>query len=104
MTLGFGLWFATLSILYAVQGTGCANGWDRIEVGPASLLRLALLVLWSVSLAALAAFYARCRRARAQAAPGAGRFLWRASAALTVAAVAATCWVGLAIFVPSICR
>lgn len=104
MIVGLGIWFATLSLLYAVQGAGCARGWNHIEVGPVSLLRLTLLALWLVTLAALAHFHARCRRARREADADTSRFLWRASAALTVSAVAATSWIGIAIFVPSVCR
>ncbi len=60
--LGFGIWAIGFVALYAAQGTGCALGWDAVRVGPASLLRVVLIVL---SLATLAAAFVVQRRLHA---------------------------------------
>ncbi|HWK95862.1 MAG TPA: hypothetical protein VNR39_10600 [Pseudolabrys sp.] len=105
MILGFAVWAAAFSILYGVQGTGCELGWHRQTIGPLSLLRILLIVIWGAHLAALAWVYWCCRAAlavtSARAMPEA--FLWRAASALTITAAVATVWIGFALLVPSIC-
>lgn len=105
MALGFTVWAAAFSVLYGVQGTGCELGWHRQTIGPLSLLRILLILIWTVHLAILAWLFWRCRGAlaitAAKAMPEA--FLWRAASALTIAAAVAMVWIGAALLVPSIC-
>jgi hypothetical protein len=105
MALGFAIWALAFSLLYTVQATGCELGWHRQSVGPLSLLRGLLIVLWAAHMATLAWLFLFCQRALAavpaKATPN--LFLWRASAALMVAAMVATVWIGLALLVPSMC-
>ena len=105
MALGFGLWMSALSALYGAQGTMCELGWQRVEIGPISLLRLVLVAIWVAHIAMLVWFYLRCCRVLTA---GEGhvpldRFLWRSAASLTIAAIAATVWIGVAVWVPSMC-
>jgi hypothetical protein len=105
MALGFAIWALAFAVLYAVQATGCELGWHRQSVGPLSLLRALLIAIWGAHMAALVWLYLLCRRALvripAQTTPDV--FLWRASAALMVASTFAGVWIGLALWVPSIC-
>jgi hypothetical protein len=101
MALGFGIWSLAFAVLYAVQATGCAFGWHTLAVGPVSLLRMLLIAIWVAHLAALAWLYVVCRQAAGGAALD--RFLARAAAALTAAAIAATVWIGTALFLRTIC-
>lgn len=105
LALGFAVWASAFAVLYAVQGTGCELGWHRHSVGPLSVLRWLLIVLWAAHMSVLAWLLLICRRALAtvpaEATPN--LFLWRAAAALTVAAMVATAWIGLALLVPSMC-
>jgi hypothetical protein len=105
MALGFAIWTLAFSLLYAVQATGCELGWHRQSVGPLSLLRGLLIILWVAHMAALAWLFLFCQRALATvpARATSNVFLWRASAALTVTAMVATVWIGLALLVPSMC-
>ena len=45
-------WAFGFSLLYALQGTGCAYGWQEIPLFGASLLRCALVVTWVLLVAA----------------------------------------------------
>jgi hypothetical protein len=101
---GFAIWMAALSSLYAVQAVGCEFAWQQIRLGPFSLLRAALIGLAAAHLGALFWLAAYCSRKLAQR--GSGRdeaFVWRASAYLSVAAIAATVWIAAALPLPSIC-
>jgi len=105
MALGFAVWAVAFSILYGVQGTGCELGWHQQSIGPLSVLRILLIVIWAAHLAILAWLYWRCRGALAVTAARAmpEAFLWRAASVLTVTAAAATIWIGMALLVPSMC-
>jgi hypothetical protein len=50
IALGFGLW---MSALYGAQGTMCELGWQHVEIGPISLLRLVLMAIWVAHIAVL---------------------------------------------------
>lgn len=105
MVLGFGLWMLALSVLYGAQATMCELGWQRVRLGPVSLSRLVLAAIWAAHVAVLLWLYRRCHRVltgRERRKP-LDRFLWRSAASLSVAAIAATLWIGMAIWVPSIC-
>lgn len=105
LPLGFAIWMAALSLLYALQATGCALSWNLVPVGPTSLLRLLLVTVWALHLAAQVWLFAHCRRALGDGRAGQplDRFLWRAGAVLSLAAALATTWIGAALLVPSMC-
>jgi hypothetical protein len=105
MALGFALWMLALSVLYGAQGTMCELGWQRIELGPISLLRLVLAAIWVAHIAVLVWLYVRCYRVLTggERHVPLDRFLWRSAAALAVAAIAATVWICMAVWVPSMC-
>jgi hypothetical protein len=94
-----------LSVLYGAQATMCALGWQRVGLGPISLPRLVLALIWAAHVGVLLWLYLRCHRVltgRERYKP-LDRFLWRSAASLAVAAIAATIWIGMAVWVPSIC-
>jgi hypothetical protein len=105
MALGFTIWASALAVLYATQGIGCELGWQRHSVGPLSVLRWLLIMLWAVHMAVLARLFLICRRALAivPASEAPYLFLWRAATTLTVASIVATAWIGLALLAPSMC-
>jgi hypothetical protein len=106
MGLGFALWMLALSVLYGAQGTMCELGWQRIAlIGPVSLLHLVLALIWAAHIAVLVWLYVRCHRALTggERHLPLDRFLWRSAAALAVAAIAATVWIGMAVWIPSAC-
>ena len=105
MALGFVLWAAAFSALYAMQGAGCELGWHHQFIGPLSLLRILLILICLSHLVILAWVYWRCRGGLADTASDAmpEAFLWRAASALTVTSAMAIVWIGLALLVPSIC-
>lgn len=102
MALGFALWMAALSVLYGLQAAGCALLWQHVLIGPVSLLRVALLALFAAFTGLLLWLLSYSRKGLA-ASSGRGTFLWRVSVYLTLAAVAATVWIGLALPLPSMC-
>lgn len=55
---GLIVWAVVFSLLYAVEGMGCANGWD------ASMLRAVLVAIWLASVAILIAITIQTRRTR----------------------------------------
>lgn len=73
LSLGFGIWAVGFVVIYAVQGVGCATGWDRVAIGGLSLLRLLVAGLVVVTL--LAALIAARRLAAGPVADGPGSFL-----------------------------
>ena len=100
LVAGFAAWGSALAILYAALGVGCEQGWDEVMLGPVSLLRSLLLVLWVGHLAVLAWLYVLCRRLAAEGWFGrtpTARFLVRAGLAATAAAFVATVVTGIAV-------
>jgi len=96
-------WAAAFTGVYALHGIGCASGWERVDLGPATLQRLVLVLSWAVwvmllslSLSlSLSLWRARRRRVNnAGAAAGPGRLLLRLTEL--------TAWVGLAATVVSL--
>jgi hypothetical protein len=70
------------------------------------LLRLILIALWAIHMVLLAWLYRVCRRRLSASESGhlaTSRFLGRASVGATVAAIASTLWIGLAIPASSMC-
>ena len=65
LVAGFGIWSVAFVALYAGLSIGCALGWNAVEIGPISLLRLLLISGFIVTLLALALIARRLwRRAR----------------------------------------
>ena len=101
-------WAAAFTWVYALHGIGCASGWEQVDLGPANLQRLVLVLSWAVWVLVLVLSWAvwvlvlalwlwRARRRRvnnAGAAAGPGRLLLRL--------IELTAWVGLAATVVSL--
>ena len=103
MSAGFVAWFAALSLLYGIQSLGCAHGWDKIQIGPTSLLRVTLLVLWLAFFPPVIALYLWSRRRISASQNAQSRFLWTATGASTTAASVALLWIGVLILYASLC-
>ncbi len=101
MATGFAIWASAFVLLYSAASLGCELGWNQIRVGPISLLRTILAGLWLIHMAALAWLFVYCARAARNGQTD--RFVHRAAMYLTVAAIASTVWIGLALGVPSEC-
>lgn len=95
---GLVVWSLAFVVFYGVQGTGCALGWDRTPIGPISVLRLSLLLLWLLHLAAVAGLAAWTWRRRR-----AGGFYRDAGFTLSLAALAATFGTGAPILIATMC-
>jgi hypothetical protein len=46
ISAGFLLWAFGFSLLYALQGTGCAYGWEDVSLFGATMLRSILVATW----------------------------------------------------------
>ncbi len=103
MAAGFAVWIAALAVLYGVQATGCEFGWQRVRVGPFTLLHTVLFGLFAAHLGALLWLLSRSRTSLAIAGNRLDAFLWRASSYLSLAAVVATLWIGMVLPLPSVC-
>jgi hypothetical protein len=103
---GYTIWSLALVALYAALSVGCDLGWQDRPLGPVSLQRAVLLALWIGCVAVLALLarvtWAWWRKAD-QTRSGLVRFnLWLAAFA-SVAAGAATLWMGLPILALPTC-
>lgn len=100
---GFTAWSVAFVGLYAGLSIGCALGWNGVQIGPISLLRLLLVGGFIVTLLALAAI-ARVlwRRAYGGDKSGTG-LLVQASAWLAVAALAAGAFTYTPVLFLSLC-
>lgn len=89
LVAGFGLWAGVFVLLYGVLSLGCAFGWHHVA-GPlgTNSLRLILLALLVLSLAAHVALWLYLRRRTQEA--GHRSFVLRVSAAAALAALAAS--------------
>jgi len=105
MAAGFVVWSSAFLLLYIVASVGCDFGWHRIAVGPLTLLRAVLVAIFVAHLSLLAWLSVRCIRTLRQGRErgSSARFLYRAALGLTVAAMAATIWIGMALLLPSAC-
>jgi hypothetical protein len=103
---GWTIWSMALVALYAVLSVGCELRWDETDLGPISLQRFVLVLIWLASVGALA-WLSRITWVRLKS-PGSpstelGRFnLWIVAAG-SIAACAATFWMGLPILGASTC-
>lgn len=91
-TAAFAVWASALTLLYVVQALGCRFGWD----GDLPLHQAALFAVWVVHLVPLALLLAALRQAEVP--------MRRTAIGATVAALAATLWTGLPLFLASACR
>lgn len=100
---GFALWALAFVLLYGTQATGCKAGWHLVEIGPASLLRLVLALLFLLHLGAMLVLVRSLRR---QVVPLAGpvRFLNRVALFSAWAAIASTLFTFVWLFWLSPCQ
>jgi len=103
LAAGFTIWAVGFAVIYAVQGAGCAYGWDLIALGPVSLLRLVLILL-TVATAAIIYVVAR---ALSGAIPGkerdASHFMLSVAAGAALLAVPATLFTFAGVFIATAC-
>lgn len=52
ISAGLILWAFGFSLLYALQGTGCAQGWDEVAFAWTTMLRAILVTTWLLLVAA----------------------------------------------------
>lgn len=97
---GFLVWTSALSSLYAVLSVGCVLGWERIALGPVSVQRLVLILVWAAHIFVLVLIllennpYSRHASLRKAASQEPDRFLGQVTWASTIAALGATLWTG----------
>jgi hypothetical protein len=103
---GWTIWSVVFVALYAVLSIGCELGWQDQAIGPLSLQRLVLLILWLASIVLLA-WLSWSAWARMHIASDRKQDLRQFTGDLTVAgtivACAATFWMGLPILGTSTC-
>ncbi len=101
LALGLGIWALGFVVIYAVQGLGCAFGWDRVAVGGLSLLRL---LVGGLVLATLLAVLIAARRLAAWQAPvGPASFIRWVSATCAWFALPATALTFSGVLMTSAC-
>lgn len=100
---GFVIWASAFTLLYAALSLGCAFGWQNDAIGGVTPLRLTLLAIWLVHLAALAGLLIHCVRLPSDASARTSRFLRQAAIGSAAAAIAATVWTGVVILVATPC-
>ena len=93
---GLILWAFGFSLLYALQGAGCAYGWQEVPLGGATLLRGILVATW---LLLVAAGLVLLRLARSAASD----FERRVTLATTLAGAGAMLVTGSPVALSSIC-
>lgn len=100
LVAGFLVWSAAFTALYSLHAVGCAAGWQEAGIY-ASPLRLALVAVWLVHLAALVwlTLWLRPATAGTKAPP-----LARAAWALSALALAATLATGAPVLALELCR
>jgi hypothetical protein len=103
---GFAIWGSAFMALYGVLSVGCLLGWEQIGLGPASLQRFVLLLIWIVHIVAIGLLlWWTARRLTAQHIdePNPANFLIWAGWGSMVSALGATIWTGLPILLASSC-
>jgi len=96
---GLIVWAAAFSALYGLQGLVCAFGWQATALGPLSLGRALLIVLWLAVLALLS--WMAWRFWPRQQGPS---FLNRLAFAIAVIGLIATAYTGLPVVSTSVCH
>lgn len=102
---GFLIWSSAFVLLYGVNAIGCEWGWRRFDLGPLSLQRGALIVIWVVHLGALGAVLLTTWRglARAKNQGRLERFLGVVALGANVGASVATGWIAIPLIGLSAC-
>ncbi len=103
MAAGFGIWASAFVLLYSAASLGCELRWNQVGLGPISLMRTILIGIWLIHMAALIWLLRYCARAARGNEHHGGRFIQRAAMYLTLAAIASTVWLAIALLVPSEC-
>lgn len=88
---GLIVWAAVFSLLYAVEGAGCANGWD------AGVLRGALVAIWLAGIGGLAWLSWRWWPARGDA-----LVEWM-TGVIAIVGLISTVWTGFPVAILSAC-
>jgi hypothetical protein len=104
MIAGFVVWSSAFLALYAVLTVGCALNWNEPDSAP-GVHRLVLLAVWFVHIAAIV-LLAWGTKILARDRPGSktvSGFLLAATWGSTLAALGATAWIGIPIFMTSTC-
>lgn len=57
-------WAAAFVLIYGLHGLGCAAGWDKVDLGSASLQRAVLVLSWTGCVLVSALWVLRARRRR----------------------------------------
>ncbi len=102
---GFLIWGSSFVLLYGVNAVGCELGWPRLGLGPLSLQRGVLIVIWIVHLGGLGLLFAAVwQRLRSQ--DEGSRlvcFLSVTAVATAASALFATIWTGIPLIGLSTC-
>jgi hypothetical protein len=80
------IWAATFTLVYALHGTGCAQGWDAVATPLGSLHWLAMALGWGAGLAGCALLLRRFPTAetRARTLPRIGAWVGLGATAFTL--------------------
>ena len=104
LVAGFSIWAVGFLALYALLSVGCAYGWNEIAVvGPFSLLRLQLVAVFVVSLAACAGVVAALAARRRGGGKASESFLAILALQASIAALVATFFTFAGVLTLSIC-
>ena len=95
---GLILWAVAFSAIYGLQGLVCGLGWQTVVLGPISLGRALLILLWLAFLALLAWMTWRFRHLQASG------FLNRLAAAIALIGLIATAYTGLPVVTTTVCH
>lgn len=105
MLAGFGLWGVAFNSLYGMLSLSCELAWHQKALGPLDLLRVVLMLLWSIFLALhVWLFVWLIRRSKdAAAVSGTSRFVSSVSIGTAALGLVATFGTGAPIAVLSPC-
>lgn len=87
---GFVIWAGAFLLLYAAQATGCHLGWQRIEFGPFSALRLLLAAMLVLVLALIGGLHWYGKRALGEPQTDEAKLLTKIAGILQAAALVST--------------
>ncbi len=96
---GLIVWAVAFSAIYGLQGLVCALGWQAVSLGPVSLGRLLLIVLWLGFVALLGWMSWRFRQDWQE-----GSFLGRMAFAMAVVGLVSTAFTGAPVVSTSVCH
>lgn len=103
---GFGLWTLAFATLYGMLSIGCAFGWQEVELAfGLTLQRLQLVVLFFLFLLAHVGLLFKLKaRARPAGETAVFQFIWTGSFLANAAALAASAFTFVGVFVLNSCR